>query len=61
VLSATFGAGLTWGAALIRWGDRVTPLTLSDAEMPPCNQTALEILAPQIKRYTERAAKSATD
>lgn len=61
VLSATFGAGLTWGAALIRWGDRVTPLKLSDAEMPPCTQTALEILAPHIKRYTEHAAKSATD
>jgi len=59
VLSATFGAGLTWGAALIRWGDRVTPLTLSNAEMPPCDQTALEILAPQIKRYIEHAAKSA--
>mgnify|MGYP006153139971 FL=1 len=61
VLSATFGAGLTWGAALIRWGDRVTPLTLSDAEMPPCDQTALEILAPQIKRYIEHAAKSTDD
>ena len=61
VLSATFGAGLTWGAALIRWGDRVTPLTLSDAGMPPCDQTALEILAPQIKRYIEHATKSTDD
>ncbi len=61
VLSATFGAGLTWGAGLIRWGDRVTPLQLSDAQMPPCNQTALEILEPHIKRYTEHAARSATD
>ncbi|MDG1025085.1 MAG: ketoacyl-ACP synthase III [Gammaproteobacteria bacterium] len=61
VLSATFGAGLTWGAGLIRWGDRATPLQLSDAQMPPCNQTALEILEPHIKRYTEHAARSATD
>jgi 3-oxoacyl-[acyl-carrier-protein] synthase-3 len=51
VLSATFGAGLTWGAALIRWGDRVTPLQISDAELPPCEKTALEILEPHIKRY----------
>ena len=51
VLSATFGAGLTWGAGLIKWGDRVTPLALSDAELPPCDKTALEILAPHIKRY----------
>ena len=61
VLSATFGAGLTWGAALIRWGDRVTPLQLSDAALPPCDKTALEILAPHIKRYSEHAAKSTTD
>lgn len=53
ILSATFGAGLTWGAALIRWGDRVTPLKTSDAELPPCDQTALEILAPHISRYAE--------
>jgi len=58
ILSATFGAGLTWGAGLIRWGDRVTPLTLSDAELPPCDQTALEILAPHIERYSKHAAKA---
>jgi 3-oxoacyl-[acyl-carrier-protein] synthase-3 len=52
VLSASFGAGLTWGAALIRWGDRVTPLKESDADLPPCDKTALEILEPHIKRYT---------
>ncbi len=55
VLSATFGAGLTWGAALIRWGDRVTPLKTSDAELPPCEQTALEILEPHIRRYAEQS------
>ena len=54
ILSATFGAGLTWGAGLIRWGERITPLKESDAELPPCEKTALEILEPQIKRYTER-------
>ena len=54
ILFATFGAGLTWGAGLIRWGERVTPLKESSAELPPCEKTALEILEPQIKRYTER-------
>ena len=53
ILSATFGAGLTWGAGLIRWGDRVQPLSNSDAELPPCDKTALEILEPHIKRYIE--------
>lgn len=55
VLSASFGAGLTWGAALIRWGDRVTPLKESDAELPPCDKTALQILEPHIRRYAEHS------
>ncbi|MEQ8407017.1 MAG: ketoacyl-ACP synthase III [Gammaproteobacteria bacterium] len=54
VLSASFGAGLTWGAGLMKWGERTQPLSLSDATLPPCDKTALEILAPHIKRYTER-------
>ncbi|WP_445397006.1 ketoacyl-ACP synthase III [Zobellella sp. An-6] len=48
LLTAAFGAGLTWGAGLIRWGERVTPLARSDAALPPCEQTALELLAPAI-------------
>jgi 3-oxoacyl-[acyl-carrier-protein] synthase-3 len=58
VLTASFGAGLTWGAGLIRWGDRVTPLRESTAELPPCNQTALEVLAPHIARYNEHAKRN---
>ena len=54
ILTASFGAGLTWGAGLIRWGDRVTPLKESDAELPPNDKTALEILEPQIRRYAAR-------
>jgi 3-oxoacyl-[acyl-carrier-protein] synthase III len=45
LLTAAFGAGLTWGAALIKWGDRVTPINHCDAELPPCNQTGLELIA----------------
>jgi 3-oxoacyl-[acyl-carrier-protein] synthase-3 len=56
LLTASFGAGLTWGAGLIRWGERTTALRISDATLPACNQTALEILAPHIKRYAEHAA-----
>jgi 3-oxoacyl-[acyl-carrier-protein] synthase-3 len=50
LLLAAFGAGLTRGAGLIRWGERVTPLAESDAELPPCNQTALEIMSEAIQR-----------
>ncbi len=49
LLLAAFGAGLTRGAGLVRWGNRTQPLGSSDAELPPCNQTALEILADAIK------------
>jgi 3-oxoacyl-[acyl-carrier-protein] synthase-3 len=54
VLIATFGAGLTWGAGLIRWGDRVKPLQVSTAELPPSDKTALEIIQPQIDKYKDR-------
>ena len=44
VLIPAFGAGLTMSAHLIRWGSRVTPLGLSDVELPPSDKTALEIV-----------------
>jgi 3-oxoacyl-[acyl-carrier-protein] synthase-3 len=44
LLMPAFGAGLTWCAHLVRWGQRVTPRALSDVELPPTDQTALEIV-----------------
>jgi 3-oxoacyl-[acyl-carrier-protein] synthase III len=44
LLLPAFGAGLTWCAHLVRWGDRVTPKAVSDVELPPCDKTALEIV-----------------
>jgi len=49
LLMATFGAGLTCGAAILKWGQRVTPLGQSSAVLPPCDKTALEIIAPAIE------------
>ncbi len=49
LLLAAFGAGLTRGAGLLRWGQRVTPLQQSDAELPPCDLTALEIMREAIE------------
>ncbi len=54
LLTATFGAGLTCGAGLLRWGQRITPLAESDAELPACEQTALEIIQPAILAAKER-------
>ncbi|MEJ8566699.1 ketoacyl-ACP synthase III [Elongatibacter sediminis] len=50
VLLAAFGAGLTRAAALLRWGERTSPLGESSASLPPCEKTALEILTPAIER-----------
>jgi 3-oxoacyl-[acyl-carrier-protein] synthase III len=44
VLMPAFGGGLTLSAHLIRWGPRLTPLKVSDAELPPCSKSALEIV-----------------
>jgi 3-oxoacyl-[acyl-carrier-protein] synthase-3 len=49
LLLAAFGAGLTRGAGLVRWGERTEPLASSDAVLPDCDQTALEILGPAIR------------
>ena len=44
ILMPAFGAGLTVCAHLVRWGDRVTPLGQSDADLPPNKRTALDII-----------------
>jgi 3-oxoacyl-[acyl-carrier-protein] synthase III len=44
VLMPAFGGGLTLSAHLIRWGDRVTPLQVSDAELPSSPKSALELV-----------------
>ncbi|HKZ28866.1 MAG TPA: beta-ketoacyl-ACP synthase III [Acidimicrobiia bacterium] len=48
---AAFGAGLTWAAAVVRWGRRVEPLGSSDAHLPPVDKTAVELLEPNISFY----------
>ncbi len=44
LLLPAFGAGLTWCAHYLEWGDRVTPLGTSDAALPPCEQTGLQLV-----------------
>ncbi len=43
-----FGAGLTWGAAMVRWGQRVTPKATSNVELVPNDKTALELIKPYL-------------
>jgi 3-oxoacyl-[acyl-carrier-protein] synthase III len=44
LLLTGFGAGLSWSAHLLRWGERTTPLGASDCELPPCARSALEMV-----------------
>jgi 3-oxoacyl-[acyl-carrier-protein] synthase III len=62
VVFTAFGAGLSWGAAVVRWGDRVEPLATSDAELPPNTLSTMELLEPNLKffgRPTREAAEPA--
>ncbi len=44
LLMPAFGGGLTYCSLLVRWGDRITPIGHSSAELPPVTQTALEMV-----------------
>jgi 3-oxoacyl-[acyl-carrier-protein] synthase-3 len=39
-----FGAGLTWGATAVQWGERVEPKSVSDAALPPSDRSGIEIM-----------------
>lgn len=44
LLTPAFGGGLSYCAQVLRWGERTHPLGSSDAELPPCDRSALEIV-----------------
>ncbi len=44
ILLVAFGAGLTWGATLLKWGDRVTALGSTDVELPATDKTGLDLI-----------------
>jgi 3-oxoacyl-[acyl-carrier-protein] synthase-3 len=46
VLFAAFGGGLSWGSAVIKWGDRIDPLAESDAALPEPDRDTMELLQP---------------
>jgi 3-oxoacyl-[acyl-carrier-protein] synthase-3 len=49
LLMPSFGGGLTFTGHVVRWGERVTPIGTTDADLTPNNTTALEI----VERYRE--------
>lgn len=46
LIFAAFGGGLSWAAAAVKWGERVTPIAESDAEIPDFEGTVFDILQP---------------
>ena len=60
LLLPSFGAGLTWCAHLVRWGERTRPLGRSEVELPPCERSALELVNElRARRATYHAAARA--
>ena len=50
LLTPAFGAGLTWCAHVIRWGERVTPLGTSDLALPECTMSGVKLVQDLMKR-----------
>ena len=44
LLLTGFGAGLSWSAHVLRWGERTMPLGASDVDLPPCTKSALDMI-----------------
>lgn len=45
VVLTAFGGGVTWGSAVYRWGDRTDRVGVSDAALPPTDQSVFDLLA----------------
>jgi len=46
IVSAVFGGGLTCGAGIIKWGQRVTPIRDNNETLPSNGKSALELILP---------------
>ena len=54
LLTPAFGGGLTFCSHVIRWGQRVTPLSECNVELPPCDRSALDIVHDYLDRRDPR-------
>ena len=51
ILTASFGAGLSCGAGIIKWGERVEPLAISDHEIPTYEGTVFDLMEESFVHY----------
>jgi 3-oxoacyl-[acyl-carrier-protein] synthase-3 len=49
LLLPAFGAGLTWCAHLVRWGERIAPRGECDADLAPVQRSGLELVQELIR------------
>ncbi len=51
IVFAAFGGGLTWSAAVVKWGPRTEPVRESDVTLPAYAGTAVDLIQPNIEAY----------
>ena len=51
ILTASFGAGLSCGAGIIKWGERVESLAVSDHEIPTYEGTVFDLMGESFVHY----------
>jgi 3-oxoacyl-[acyl-carrier-protein] synthase-3 len=44
LLMPSFGGGLTFTGHVVRWGERVTPVAVTEVDLPPQDKSALDIV-----------------
>ena len=58
LLMPGFGGGLSYGAHLVRWGSRTTPLQSSEVELPSNERSALDLIRDCRERKTRAVSVS---
>ena len=51
------GAGLTWGGAALKLGNRITPLGETDVDLPPYEGTGIDVIRGSINYFVPDKAE----
>ena len=51
------GAGLTWGGAALRLGNRITPLGETDVDLPPYEGPGIDVIRESINYFVPDKAE----
>ncbi len=53
VVMTAFGGGVTWGSSVYRWGERVSPVAVSDAALPDPDVSVFDVLESNRQFFAE--------